>query len=80
MFLRMIRKSFLISLLIFPQYFTSAKSSAYYEFKSNEISNEFLISGWKPLPEKNIKNKKASDKTIKTLNKFKKNILFKTLF
>ena len=72
MFLRMIRKCFLISLLIFPQYFTSAKSSAYYEFKSNKISNELLISGWKPLPEKNIRNKKASEKTIKSLNKFKK--------
>ena len=67
----MIRKVFFVALLIFPQYLTSVQSSAFNESQLNKISDELLISGWKPLSDKNIKDKKASDKTIKALNKFK---------
>tara|TARA_B100001989_G_scaffold176165_1_gene127360 strand:+ start:770 stop:1387 length:618 start_codon:yes stop_codon:yes gene_type:complete len=70
--LRIIRKVFLISLLIFPQFFASIKSSQDYESQSKKISDVFLISGWKISPEEILKGKKASDKTIKTLNEFKK--------
>ena len=61
----------MIALLIFPQYLTSVQSSAFNESQLNKISDELLISGWKPLSDKNIKDKKASDKTIKALKKFK---------
>ena len=71
MYLKMTRKCFLISLLIFPQYLTSVQSSAFNESQLNKIHNELLISGWKPLSDENIKEKKASDKTIKALKKFK---------
>ena len=71
MYLKMTRKYFLILLLIFPQYLTSVQSSPFNESKINKLSDELLISGWKPLLNKNIKDKKASNKTIKTLNKFK---------
>jgi len=67
----MTRKCFLIALLIFPQYLTSVQSSAINESQLNKLSGELLISGWKPLSDKNIEDKKASDKTIKALNKFK---------
>ena len=70
--LKIIRKSILIAILIFPQYLASVKSSYLNEFQFNDLSDHLLISGWKPLSDKNIKNKKASDKTIKALNKFKK--------
>ena len=71
MYLKMTRKFFLFALLIFPQYLTSVQSSAFNESQLNKFSDELLISGWKPLSDKNIKDKKASDKTIKALNKFK---------
>ena len=63
----MTRKVFFVVLLIFPQYLTSVQSSAFNESQLNKISDELLISGWKPLSDK-----KASDKTIKALKKFKK--------
>tara|TARA_B100001115_G_scaffold161840_1_gene137049 strand:+ start:564 stop:1169 length:606 start_codon:yes stop_codon:yes gene_type:complete len=67
----MTRKFFLITLLIFPQYLASVQSSPLNESKFNKLSDELLISGWKPSSNKSIKDKKASDKTIKALNKFK---------
>ena len=67
----MTRKFFLIILLIFPQYLASVQSSPLNESKFNKLSDELLISGWKPSSNKSIKDKKASDKTIKALNKFK---------
>ena len=70
--LKIIRKSILIAILIFPQYLASVKSSYLNEFQFNDLSDHLLISGWKPLSDKNIKGKKASDRTIKALNKFKK--------
>jgi lipid-binding SYLF domain-containing protein len=70
--LKLIRKSILITLLIFPQYLTSVKSSHFNESQFNDLSDKLLISGWKPLSDKNRKVVKASDKTIKALNKFKK--------
>tara|TARA_Y100001933_G_scaffold134024_1_gene133390 strand:- start:459 stop:1076 length:618 start_codon:yes stop_codon:yes gene_type:complete len=71
MYLKMTRKFFLITLLIFPQYLASVQSSPLNESKFNKLSDELLISGWKPSSNKSIKDKKASDKTIKALNKFK---------
>ena len=71
MYLKIIRKSFLVALLIFPQYLASIKSSHLNDDKFNKLSNEVLISGWKPSSDKNRKNRKASDKTIKALNRFK---------
>ena len=71
MYLKMTRKFFLITLLIFPQYLASDQSSPLNESKFNKPSDELLISGWKPSSNKSIKDKKASDKTIKALNKFK---------
>ena len=71
MYLRKARKYFLITLLIFPQYLTSVQSSHIDESKFNKLSDELLISGWKPLLNNNIKEKKASDKTIRALKKFK---------
>jgi len=70
--LKIIRKSILISILIFPQYLASVKSSNLNQIKFNDLSDQLLISGWKPSSDKNRKDKKASDKTIKALNKFKK--------
>jgi len=71
MYLKIIRKYFLIVILIFPQYLTSVQSSPLNDSKLNKLSDELLISGWKPSSNKNIKDKKASDKTIKALNNFK---------
>ena len=71
MYLRLIRKTFLITLLIFPQYLASVKSSNLNESKSNNFSNQLLISGWKPSLDENRKVEKASNNTIKALNKFK---------
>ena len=71
MSLRIIRKTFLITLLIFPQYLASVKSSHLNESKFNNFSNQLLISGWKPSSDNNLKVEKASDKTTKALNKFK---------
>ena len=71
MYLRLIRKTFLITLLIFPQYLASVKSSNLDESKLNNFSNQLLISGWKPSLDENRKVEKASNKTIKALNKFK---------
>ena len=70
--LRIISKSILITILIFPQYFVSLKSSHLNEFQFHDLSDQLLISGWKPSLDKNQKGKKASDKTLKALNKFKK--------
>ncbi len=71
MYLRIIRKTFLITLLIFPQYLASVQSSSLNESKFNNFSNQLLISGWKPSSDENSKVEKASDNTIKALNKFK---------
>ena len=70
--LKIFRKSILITILIFPQYLASVKSSNLNEIQFNDLSDQLLISGWKPSSDKNRKDKKASDKTIKALNKFKK--------
>ena len=73
--LKIIRKSILITIIIFPQYLVSVKSSNLNEIQFNDVSNQLLISGWKPSSDKNRKDKKASDKTLKALNKFKKYLL-----
>ena len=70
--LKIIRKSILIAILIFPQYLASVKSSRLNDFQFNDLSDQLLISGWKPSSDKNRKVIKASDKTIKALDKFKK--------
>ena len=80
MYLRVIKKSFLITLLIFPQYLASVKSSHFNQSQFNKFSDQLLISGWKPSLDKNSKVKKASDKTIKALNKFKKKSSLKPYF
>ena len=67
----MIGKLFFIVLIIFPQYLNSVQSSPQNKSQLNKISDELLISGWKPSSDKKIKEKKANDKTIKALNKFK---------
>ena len=78
--LKIISKSILITILIFPQYLASVKSSNLNEIQFNDFSDQLLISGWKPSSDKNRKDKKASDKTIKALNKFKKISSLKTYF
>ena len=72
MYFRMTKKCFLIALLTFPQYLASVQSTPFDNSKFNKFSDELLISGWKPSSDKNIKDKKASDRTIKALSKFKK--------
>ena len=47
----MTRKVFFVALLIFPQYLTSVQSSDFNESQLNKISDDLLISGWKPLSE-----------------------------
>ena len=71
MYFKINRKFFLIAILILQQCFISVRSSPFNEFKLNKPSGELLISGWKPLSGKNIRDKKASEKTIKALKKFK---------
>ena len=78
--LKIIRKSIFIIILIFQQYLASVKSSHPNEYQFNHLSDQLLISGWKPSSDKNKKDKKASDKTIKALNKFKKISSLKTYF
>ena len=78
--LKIIRKSILITIIIFPQYLVSVKSSNLNEIQFNDLSDQLLISGWKPSSDKNRKDKKARDKTIKALNKFKKISSLKTYF
>ena len=80
MYLKMIRKCFLIALLIFSQYLTSVQSSAFKEHQLNKLSDELLISGWNPFLDKINKGKKANEKTIKTLSKFKKMTSLKPYF
>ena len=55
----------------FSAIFNFSSIVAFNESKLNKLSDASLISGWKPLLDKNIKDKKASDKTIKALNNFK---------
>ena len=69
--LKKVSKSFLIIIFILPQYFASIKSSQINEYQFNKQVDKALISGWKPSSDKNSKTKKASNKTIKALNKFK---------
>ena len=69
--LKKVSKSFLIIILILPQYFASIKSSQINEYQLNKQIYEVLISGWKPSSDKKSNTKKASNKTIKALNKFK---------
>ena len=71
MHFKMTRECFLIALLIFPQYLISVQSSSLNRSQLNKPSVELLISGWKPLSEKNVKDKKPSEKTKRALNKFK---------
>ena len=72
MYSRIFKNCFLILVLILPQYFSSLKSSNLNESQFIKLSNELLISGWKPSLDEDHKSKKASDKTMKALNKFKK--------
>tara|TARA_B100000242_G_C42940802_1_gene436284 strand:+ start:106 stop:723 length:618 start_codon:yes stop_codon:yes gene_type:complete len=72
MYKKIFRNSFLILVLIFPQFFNSLKSSNLNESHFIKLSDELLISGWKPSLDENPKRKKPSDKTIKALNNFKK--------
>ena len=72
MYTRIFRNCFLILVLIFPQFFNSLKSSNLNESHFIKLSDELLISGWKPSLDENPKRKKPSDKTIKALNNFKK--------
>ena len=72
MYTRIFRNIFLILVLIFPQFFNSLKSSNLNESHFIKLSDELLISGWKPSLDENPKRKKPSDKTIKALNNFKK--------
>ena len=72
MYLGIIRKTFLVIILVFPQYLASVKSTNLNEFQFNKNSDNLLISGWKPSKDQNNKGNKASEKTIKALNKFKK--------
>ena len=76
----MTKKFFLFALLIFPQYLTSVQSSAFKESQLNKLSDELLISGWNPFLDKSNKGKKANEKTIKTLSKFKKMTSLKPYF
>ena len=78
--LKIIKKSILITILIFPQYLASVKSSHLNEFQFNDLSDQLLISGWKPSSDKNGKGKKARDKTLKALNKFKEKPSLKPYF
>ena len=71
MYLKKVSKSFLIIIFILPQYFASIKSSQINENQFNKQIDEVLISGWKPSSDKKSNTKKASNKTIKALNKFK---------
>ena len=71
-YLKIFRKFFLILLIIITQYFLPVKASQSMESSSNKIPMDLLISGWKPLRDKNSIGNKASKKTIKALNKFKK--------
>jgi len=78
--LKIIRKFILITIIISPQYLASVKSSHPNEYQFNHLSDQLLISGWKPSSDKNKKGKKASDKTLKSLKKFKKISFLKTYF
>ena len=80
MYLKIVRYFFLITILIFPQYLASIKSSHLKESKLNKPSDALLISGWKPSLNKNSRVNKASEKTIKALNKFKKMTSLKPYF
>ena len=55
-----------------PQYFLSLKASPSIETTLKKIPKDLLISGWKPLSDKNSKGNKASERTNKALNNFKK--------
>ena len=80
MYLSIFKEYFFIILIIFAQHSASVKSSHFNESKFNKLSEELLISGWKPSSDKNSKGKKASDKTIKALKKFKKKSSLKPYF
>ena len=70
--LRILRKLFLLILFVIPQYFSSIEASESINSSFNKTSIDLLISGWKPLSNKKSVGNKASKKTIKALNKFKK--------
>tara|TARA_B100000900_G_C20592140_1_gene721993 strand:+ start:1751 stop:2398 length:648 start_codon:yes stop_codon:yes gene_type:complete len=80
MYLKIVKYFFLITILIFPPYLASIKSSHLKESKLNKPSDALLISGWKPSLDKNSRVNKASEKTIKALNKFKKMTSLKPYF
>ncbi len=80
MYLRSLWKAFLFSLLLLPQYLALVKSSHLNESQLNKISDEYLISGWKPSSDKKNKDKIASDKTLKALNIFKNKPSLKPYF
>ena len=80
MYLRSIWKPFLASLLLLTQYLALVKSSHLDESQFNRLSDEYLMSGWKPLSDKKNKDIKASDKTMKALNIFKNKTSLKPYF
>ena len=80
MYLRSLWKPFLVSLLLLPQSLAFVRSSHLNESQFIKLSDEYLISGWRPSSDKKNKDIKASEKTIKALNKFKNTSSLKPYF
>ena len=80
MYFRSLWKPFLVLLLLLPQYLALVKSSHLNESHFNRLSDEYLLSGWKPSLDKKNNDKKASDKTLKALNIFKDKSSLKPYF
>ena len=80
MYFRSLWKPFLVSLLLLPQNLALVKSSHLNESHFNRLSDEYLLSGWKPSLDKKNNDKKASDKTLKALNIFKDKSSLKPYF
>ncbi len=79
MYLKIFRQLILISLFFGPQSLLEVKASQS-NLIVNAYSNNLLISGWNPIGDKNKKNNKANEKTINTLNDFKKMPILKRYF
>ena len=80
MYFRSLWKPFWVLLLLLPQYLALVKSSHLNESHFNRLSDEYLLSGWKPSLDKKNNDKKASDKTLKALNIFKDKSSLKPYF
>ena len=80
MYLRSIWTPFLASALLLTQYLSFVKASHLDEFQFNRLSDEYLLSGWKPSSDKKNKDIKASDRTMKALNIFKNKSSLKPYF